>query len=142
PTRLQPRQKRTMLSSPHDLNGAARQRARNSTSHPVMKKEQALNTNAHHAVPIVPLEPAHIDACEAFARSLAAWFGIEEGLQDLRNCLETEPGLVALDGETPIGFLTIAAPFPESREITWMAVAPTHHRQGIGRSLIESLSRQ
>lgn len=131
-----------MLSSTHDLNGTARSWARNSTSHPSLKKEQALTTNAHHAVHIVPLEPAHIDACEAIARALPAWFGIEEGLQELRNCLETESGLVALDGEAPIGFLTIATPFPETREIPWMAVAPTHHRQGTGRALIDTLARQ
>jgi GNAT superfamily N-acetyltransferase len=129
-----------MLSSIHDLNGAARHEARNSTSYPLMKKENALNTDARNAVRIVRLESTHIHACEAIARSLPAWFGIEEGLQDMRHCLETEPGLVALDGETITGFITIAAPFPETREITWMAVAPTHHRRGTGRALIDALA--
>lgn len=96
-----------------------------------------MTTTANHAVSIVPLSRHHIDACERIARSLPAWFGIEEGLQELRHCLETEPGWVVLAGEEPIGFLTVAAPFPETREITWMAVAPDWHRHGIGRMLVQ-----
>ncbi len=96
-----------------------------------------MTTTANHAVSIVPLSSHNIDACERIARSLPAWFGIEEGLQELRHCLETEAGWVALSGEEPIGFLTVAAPFPETREITWMAVAPEWHRHGVGRRLVE-----
>jgi GNAT superfamily N-acetyltransferase len=94
-------------------------------------------TTANHAVSVVPLTPAHIDACERIARSLPKWFGIEEGLRELRHCLETEAGWVALADEESIGFLTVSAPFPETREITWMAVAPAWHRQGIGRRLVD-----
>lgn len=98
-----------------------------------------MNLNAQIAVSIVPLHPTHVDACEQIARAMPAWFGIEEGLQDLRQCLETEPGLVAVCGDQVVGFITIASPFPETREITWMAVSPGHHRQGIGRALVEAL---
>lgn len=96
-----------------------------------------MTTPANHVVSIVPLAPHHVDACEEIARNLPAWFGIEEGLQDLRRCLETESGWVALADGEPIGFLTVTAPFPETREITWMAVSPEWHRQGLGRRLVE-----
>lgn len=101
-----------------------------------------MNHNAAIAVPIVPLHPTHIDACEQIARSMPDWFGIEEGLQDLRHCLATEAGLVALHHNEVAGFITITRPFPETREITWMAVSPRHHRQGIGRALVEALAAQ
>jgi ribosomal protein S18 acetylase RimI-like enzyme len=97
-----------------------------------------LNRNAGSTVRIIPLVPDHAAACEAIARTLPAWFGIEEGLEDLRHCAGTEPGFVAITNGQVAGFLTIATPFPETREITWMAVSPDHHRQGIGRALVEA----
>lgn len=60
-------------------------------------------------------------------------------MQELRHCLETEAGWVALADEEPIGFLTVSAPFPETREITWMAVAPAWHRHGTGRRLVDQV---
>jgi len=98
-----------------------------------------LNANAGNAVRIIPLSPEHAVSCEVIGRSLPAWFGIDEGLSDLRRCAEEEPGLVATIDSQVAGFLTLAHPFPETWEITWMAVAPDHHRQGVGRSLIEAI---
>lgn len=96
-----------------------------------------MTATANHIVSIAPLAEHHVNACERIARNLPAWFGIEEGLQELRHCLETESGWAALAGEEPIGFLTVAIPFPETREITWMAVAPDWHRHGVGRMLVQ-----
>ena len=95
-----------------------------------------MTATANHVVSIVSLSPHHVDACERIARSLPAWFGIEAGLQELRHCVEEGNGWVALAGEEPIGFLTVAAPFPETHEITWMALALEWHRHGIGRQLV------
>ena len=39
----------------------------------------------------------------------------------------------------PYRHLTFASEFPESAEITWMAVAPEAHRRGVGRGLVEAL---
>ncbi len=96
-----------------------------------------MNANAGCAVRIVPLLPEHADRIEDIARSLPAWFGIEEGLQDLRQCAERDPGFVALQDGDVTGFVTLVRPFAETWEITWMAVAPDRHRQGIGRALID-----
>ncbi|MDQ3654842.1 MAG: GNAT family N-acetyltransferase [Chloroflexota bacterium] len=98
-----------------------------------------MNANAGKAVRIIPLSPTHADRIDAIARSLPAWFGIEEGLQDLRTCAERGPGLVALHNDTVTGFVTLAQPFPETWEITWMAVAPDHHCHDIGRALIDTV---
>ncbi len=87
---------------------------------------------------IGPLTPDRAAACEAIGRALPAWFGIEEGLEDLRHCAETQEGVVAIaDGEA-IGFVTLTIHFPETWEITWMAVHPDWHRRGVGRRLVEA----
>lgn len=97
-----------------------------------------MNSNAGSTVRIIPLAPKHAVACEAIARALPAWFGIEEGLADLCHCIASQPGFVAIANGQVAGFLTIDTPFPETREITWMAVSPDHRRQGIGRALVEA----
>lgn len=87
-------------------------------------------------IDIVALTPDRAAACEAIGRALPAWFGIEEGLADLRHCAETQAGVVAVAGEETIGFVTLTSHFPETREITWMAVHPEWHRRGVGRRLV------
>ena len=95
--------------------------------------------------PIIrPLRAEDAAACEAIGRTLPAWFGIEEGLRELRHAAETEPGFVATTGDGDdhlLGFVTFAQRFPETWEITWMAVAPEAHRRGIGRALVAATER-
>lgn len=87
---------------------------------------------------ITPLNPTHATVCEEIGRALPDWFGIEEGLLDLRRAAETQFGFVATVSGEVIGFVTLERHFPEAWEITWMAVAPDHHRRGIGRMLIHA----
>lgn len=44
---------------------------------------------------------------------------------------------MATVGPEVVGFVTLLRHFPESWEVTWMAVAPAWHRSGIGRCLVE-----
>lgn len=88
---------------------------------------------------IVALTPDRAAACEAIGRALPAWFGIEEGLEDLRRCAETQEGVVAVASGEAIGFVTLTRHFPETWEITWMAVHPGWHRRGVGRWLVEAV---
>jgi GNAT superfamily N-acetyltransferase len=90
---------------------------------------------------IRPLERVDADACEAIVRSLPDWFGIEEGIAEARGYLDAQEGLVAEDDGRILGFLTFASEFPESAEITWMAVAADAHRRGVGRALVETLTQ-
>lgn len=88
------------------------------------------------------LHPADIITCDAINRSLPDWFGIEDGLTEAVTYLENHAGLVAeSDGEV-VGYLTWHQPFPQSAEISWMAVCQTHHRRGIGRELIAALEQR
>lgn len=87
---------------------------------------------------IAALHSEHAPACEAIGRSLPAWFGIEEGLRAIRDAATNGPGLVALDGQRVVGFLTLERHFAEAWEISWMAVDPAWHRRGIGRRLVDA----
>ncbi len=89
-------------------------------------------------ISILPLTPEHAAACEAIRRALPDWFGIEEGLQELRLASESQPGFVATVGVDLVGFVTLEPHFPKSWEITWMAVHPDQRRSGIGKMLVEA----
>lgn len=90
-------------------------------------------------VTIRTLAPEDISRCNDINRSLPDWFGLEEGLAEAEEYLRNHAGLVAeMDGQV-IGYLTWTMLFPTSAEISWMAVAKSHHRHGVGRALIHAL---
>jgi GNAT superfamily N-acetyltransferase len=79
-------------------------------------------------------------ACDAIIASLPAWFGMEQGIRECATAVRTQPGLVAeVDGDVA-GFLTLARPYPETPEISWLAVHARERRRGLGRALIETAS--
>ena len=91
---------------------------------------------------IRPLGTSDGTACDAIVASLPDWFGLEEGIRECAEAVRTQPGLVAeVDGEVS-GFLTIARPYPQTPEISWLAVHARDRRRGIGRALIAALSDQ
>jgi ribosomal protein S18 acetylase RimI-like enzyme len=118
---------------------------------PLPELLQALGVLAHRAAhrssglrygaPMIrALDPAtDADACDAIVRELAEWFGVEEGVADCGRAVRTQAGLVALDEDRVIGFLTYA-PSGDAWEITWMAVHPDRRRMGFGRSLISTMA--
>ena len=91
---------------------------------------------------IRPLDPSDSTACDAIVASLPDWFGLEEGIRECAEAVRTQPGLVAeVDGEVS-GFLTIARPYPQTPEISWLAVHARDRRRGVGRALIMALNDQ
>ena len=91
---------------------------------------------------IRPLDPSDATACDAIVASLPDWFGLDEGIRECAEALRTQPGLVAeVDGEVR-GFLTIARPYPQTPEISWLAVHARDRRRRIGRALITALTDQ
>lgn len=92
-------------------------------------------------ITIRPLKNSDFTACSRINRSLPDWFGLEEGLEEAEGYLREHAGLVAVDGDEIIGYLTYEVIFPESAEISWMAVAKSHHRRGVGRELVAELER-
>lgn len=94
------------------------------------------------SVSIHALTSENLSPCIAINRSLPDWFGLEEGLEEAAEYLRNHHGLVAeFEGEI-IGYLTYTQCFPESVEISWMAVAQSHHRRGVGRRLIAALEQK
>lgn len=90
---------------------------------------------------IRPLQPSDSAACSAINHALPDWFGNDEGLEEADGYLRNHAGLVAeSDGEI-IGYLTYDLFFPESAEISWMAVSKSNHRRGAGRTLILELEK-
>ena len=83
------------------------------------------------------LTTADAPACDAIIASLPYHFGQERGVEECAKAVRQQAGFVAtIDGDV-VGFLTFTNHWPESAEITWMAVSAEHRRRGIGRVLIE-----
>jgi ribosomal protein S18 acetylase RimI-like enzyme len=77
-------------------------------------------------------------AIERLLRALPDWFGIEESVQEYVEDARTKPTYLAVDvssGEV-LGVLVVTSHNPQSAEVHLLAVAPDHHRQGIGRTLV------
>jgi ribosomal protein S18 acetylase RimI-like enzyme len=92
------------------------------------------------AVLIRPLGPPDADACDRIIASLPYHFGQEQGRRDCAAAVRSEAGLVAVEEDEVVGFLTYVPRFDEAAEITWMAVRDDRRRRGIGHRLIERLT--
>lgn len=80
------------------------------------------------------------EACDAIVRDLPAWFGNEEGLREQAQLVRTSAGLVCVEDGDVVGFLTYVLPYPQTGEITWMAVRSDDRRRGIGKALLDQLT--
>jgi ribosomal protein S18 acetylase RimI-like enzyme len=85
---------------------------------------------------------ADAEACDAIVATLPEWFGLEEGIRACAAAVRSRPGLVAEDGGRVLGFLTLDRPYPDTPEITWLAVHADHRRRGLGRELLDALRLQ
>lgn len=79
-------------------------------------------------------------ACDGVVRSLPYFFGDEDGLRQCALAVREERGWVATEEEGVVGFVTVAPAFPESLELTWLAVRADRRRSGIGRRLVEQVA--
>jgi GNAT superfamily N-acetyltransferase len=97
-----------------------------------------MSTPNDAAISIRELTPDDAPACDAIIASLPYFFGDPTGVADCAKAVRSQPGVVALFDGGPVGFITLERHFPESAEITWMAVHADHRRQGIGRAMIDA----
>ena len=74
---------------------------------------------------------------ELIMRALPDWFGIEEGIVSYIAAAQRMPTVVATEDSVPVGFMTIEQHFPHAAELHVLGVVQTHHRQGVGRRLLE-----
>lgn len=75
--------------------------------------------------------------CEQILRALPDWFGVEASLLEYIEQVKAMPFFAAFAQGAPVGFLALKAHNPQTAEICVMGILPTHHRQGIGRRLLE-----
>lgn len=76
------------------------------------------------------------EVCDAIVASLPDWFANVDGLREAAEAVRTHEGLVVVDGDEVVGFLTLVHPFPATSEISWMAVRADRRRSGIGAALL------
>ena len=88
------------------------------------------------------LAAADADACDRIIASLPYHFGQEQGRRDCADAVRRDAGLVAVEDDEVVGFLTYVPRFDEAAEITWMAVRNDRRRGGIGHALIEDLTER
>jgi GNAT superfamily N-acetyltransferase len=89
-----------------------------------------------------PLMLADAPACDGIIASLPYHFANEEGRAQCGEAVRHERGLVAVEADEAIGFLTWVPRFESAAEVTWMAVRGDHRRRGIGRLLLDALLRE
>ena len=80
-----------------------------------------------------PAERSRI--AESVLRDLPDWFGIEEAT---REYIENAATLPTFAVEPDAGFLSVKQHTPAAAEVYVMGVRRAHHRQGIGRALVEA----
>jgi GNAT superfamily N-acetyltransferase len=79
--------------------------------------------------------------CEAILRTIPDWFGIEESLVNYARETATLPTWLVEVDDQPLGFVSVKQHFPESAEISVIAMAAGRHRHGLGTLLVEQAER-
>jgi len=90
---------------------------------------------------IVSFEDSMADACESILNALPEWFGIPASNEEYLRSLPRFTTFVARLHGAVVGFVALERHFPESAENHVLAVHPEHHRQGIGKALLERSER-
>ena len=77
------------------------------------------------------------EVCRRVLATLPTWFGVPESVEDYVTKADAHPTLVVSVRGEDVGFLTLVVHTPYAAEIYVMGVTPEHHRQGIGRQMVE-----
>ena len=85
---------------------------------------------------IIKGQKSHIQACLSIVRKLPGFF-TEKAAQKIAKDLEHQDFVIATIFNKPVGFISFTLKSPQAAEITWLAVAPEHQRQGIGTAMVE-----
>lgn len=78
------------------------------------------------------------ETCREILAELPDWFGIEEANEGYARAADEHPSLVAVDGDTDVGIITVVQHAQRSAEVHLLAVRPGRHRQGIGTKLLQT----
>ncbi|MEX1008607.1 MAG: GNAT family N-acetyltransferase [Acidimicrobiia bacterium] len=86
------------------------------------------------------LAPGDAVACDEVLASLPYFFGQPDGIEACARAVCTQRGWVAEDADEIVAFVTVEVIFPETVEITWLAVRSDRRRGGIGHALVERVT--
>ncbi|MCK4872215.1 MAG: GNAT family N-acetyltransferase [Phycisphaerales bacterium] len=75
--------------------------------------------------------------CEPILRALPDWFGIEDAIVHYVREIESLPTFIAEADNQPVGFLSVKRAFDCAADIYVMGILREHHRNGVGRALLE-----
>jgi GNAT superfamily N-acetyltransferase len=75
--------------------------------------------------------------CRAVLQALPEWFGIPESVERYVAAADCSPTIVASIRGATVGILTLVRHSPYAAEVYVMAVLREHHREGIGRRMLE-----
>lgn len=89
---------------------------------------------------IEEMRPEHYDRIDELVRLLPQWFDEKARGKYISLDLQLHRGSVALSGNRLLGFATYTSKYGVGI-ISWIAVHPDHHRQGIGRQLLQAVER-
>ncbi|MDL2293555.1 GNAT family N-acetyltransferase [Ruminococcaceae bacterium OttesenSCG-928-D13] len=82
-----------------------------------------------------PAEKAAI--CNTVLRALPEWFGIESAIVDYVEAVREMTFFAALQKNEAIGFAALLQHSPFASEMYVLGLLPGHHRQGLGRQLVQ-----
>jgi GNAT superfamily N-acetyltransferase len=79
-------------------------------------------------------------AVEVILRGLPQWFGIEEAIENyVRSAAELDSFLAIRDGNV-VGVALVERHFPQSAELSLIAVAASERGSGVGTALVEEVA--
>ena len=91
-------------------------------------------------IDIEDMRPEHHEQILALAKQLPEWFDDKARVRYIPLDLKLHQGYIARSGQRLIAFVTFTSKTGRG-VISWIGVHPDHHRQGIGRRLLETVER-
>jgi GNAT superfamily N-acetyltransferase len=89
---------------------------------------------------IEEMRPEHMGQIDELVQLLPQWFDEKARKKYISIDLQLHRGYVAISAEQLLGFATYTSKYGVGI-VSWIAVHPSHHRQGIGRQLLQAVER-
>lgn len=90
---------------------------------------------------LVDVEEKQKEICREILGTLPDWF-VPKVVERVVAEAEQVPMIAAYEKDEPVAMITLKRQTPETIEIRALGVRPNHHRQGVGRHLINEVERR